>query len=188
LQLLTFGLENCDNELVDRCRDWNWGGAEAKFPDTDLQAALKRMGFPHVHLVLDARGFPDFQSAQLTRHLGVHPEIIARITGHKRFPRWLQDVKRQWKEISARAEREGEQELVVALYCRMGKHRSVAATECLRYIAETVEGILVEPVLHLSKPRWGKNVCRGGCDECSPFSEERDAALERAAQLWRDAR
>ena len=33
-------------------------------------------------------------------------------------------------------------QMVIAVYCRSGKHRSVAIAECLRYIGETVEGLM----------------------------------------------
>ena len=33
-------------------------------------------------------------------------------------------------------------QMVIAVYCRSGKHRSVTIAECLRHIGETVEGLL----------------------------------------------
>eukprot|EP00418_Pyrodinium_bahamense_P076976 CAMPEP_0179068408 /NCGR_PEP_ID=MMETSP0796-20121207/29987_1 /TAXON_ID=73915 /ORGANISM="Pyrodinium bahamense, Strain pbaha01" /LENGTH=510 /DNA_ID=CAMNT_0020765463 /DNA_START=109 /DNA_END=1641 /DNA_ORIENTATION=- len=190
LQLLTFGLENCDNELVNRCMDWPKGGAEARLSDEELHKALGRLGFKRVDLIFDARKFPDFRAQTLTRHIGVHPEIISRITQHVHFPRYMRDVRRQWSRtlsLCMMGQRGVPTELVVAVYCRQGKHRSVAVAECIRHIAETVEHFHVQEVQHLSKARWGKNVCKGGCEECRDFSAQRQSALHRAEKIWRES-
>lgn len=188
LQLLTFGLDNCDAELVNRCMDWGGCGARARIPETDLRAALHRQGYPRVDLVLDARCFPDYNAFHLSRHTGVHPEIISRLVEHQRFPVFVQSLRHRWLQaLTQRLQEHTGSELVfvVAVYCRMGKHRSVAVAHCLAHIGKEVHGFEVDEVKHLSRPRWGKNLCKGFCDECRGFSQERQHAFNKAEHLWR---
>lgn len=101
LQILTFGLQNCDSELVDKCRDWDNGGAEAWFDDNTLRGALRRLGYGSVDLIIDARCFPDPHSHR-TGHTGVHPEILSRISFHPQFQRFLRDkVRWNWQKVYA---------------------------------------------------------------------------------------
>jgi len=189
LQLLTFGLENCDEHLVNRCMDWGeHGGARARIPEPELRSALHRLGYPHVDMVIDARCFPDYHAWNLSRHIGVHPEILTRLVQHPRFPRYIKSLRHQWSERwqSALQQQKGPELLfVVAVYCRAGKHRSVAVSQCLAHIGKAVQSLEVRDVQHLSRPRWGRNLCKGSCDECRGFSKERQSALEKAEQLWR---
>ena len=78
-------------------------------------------------------------------------------------------------------------ELVVAVYCKSGKHRSVALSECLRHVCASVEGFDVAKVLHLSAPTWSRH-CRGEgvCKDCASFTEVNKAALGHAEQIWRE--
>ena len=78
-------------------------------------------------------------------------------------------------------------ELVVAMYCKSGKHRSVAVSKCLRHVCASVEGFEVE-VLHISAPTW-RRVClgdEGACLSCSSFAEVKKAALWHAEQIWHE--
>jgi RNase adaptor protein for sRNA GlmZ degradation len=144
---------------------------------------------PLIDLVLDARCFPDPGAQHTTRHPGIHPDIIMRIVQHWNFNGYMKHVKAQWKKAVAKQKHDRpdqkELEFVVAVYCRSGKHRSVAIGECLRYIGERVEGLrFVAPVKHLSQKRWGNNMCKGGCEECKDEFQRR-IYLEEAAAAWR---
>ena len=77
-------------------------------------------------------------------------------------------------------------QMVIAVYCRSGKHRSVAIAECLRYIGETVEGLMfLHPVKHLAKPTWGKSMCKGTRWKCkNDVDGLRQKCLEYAAAEW----
>ena len=78
-------------------------------------------------------------------------------------------------------------QMVIAVYCRSGKHRSAAIAECLRHIGETVEGLMffLHPVKHLAKPQWGKKMCKGTCWECKSDADGlRQKCLEYAEALW----
>lgn len=182
LQLLTFGLENCDSTLVDRCIDWG-GGHKAYPSENELREALARQKWPDVDIILDARKFPNFVNLALTRHIGIHPEILSSIAQHRNFRSYLQDAKQQWtRALTAR--HQDSAELVVAVYCCSGKHRSVAVAESLAYIGKVVEGMEVKEVRHLSKPHWKTGCCKGNCQECSSASPKRESALQHAASLW----
>jgi hypothetical protein len=192
LRLITFGLENCDTELVNGCRDQGdhrgSGGAYARFSEAELRAALTRQGENDVDLVLDARHFPAPNAGHVTRCTGVHPEIIDRLVHHSHFKWYLKDVvKRQWKEILAKKRAEGDvaPSLVIAVYCRSGKHRSVAVAECLKYIGEKAESLDVLERRDLSRARWGK-ICKGGCNDCAGYSQMRQSAFEHAMRVWCD--
>lgn len=194
LKLLTFGLEKLDGELAQLCADSagpeGGGGATVWVDDETLRRALRRQGEPRVDLVIDARAFPDPNAKHTTRHIGVNPEIITRIVHHRHFTWFLQDVEQQWRRAVAlqRAQRSDQElSMVVAVYCRSGKHRSVAIAECLRYIGMHVEGLTLvdNDVKHMSKKKWGSGICRGGCEECSGYQPVRERALEFAADIWR---
>jgi len=184
LRLITFGLENCDSELINLGMD-RGGAAFAEFYDEELREALARKQEPNVDLVLDARRFPDPGATHNTRHIGVHPEIIERIVRHWHFTEYLRDVRRKWREVRERRRLQSDRttSMVIAVYCRSGKHRSIAVAECLKHIGQRVEGLRFNGRNDLSRPRW-KNVCRGGCDECSTPSERKESALQHAVNIW----
>eukprot|EP00929_Paragymnodinium_shiwhaense_P095160 TRINITY_DN56118_c0_g4_i2.p2 TRINITY_DN56118_c0_g4~~TRINITY_DN56118_c0_g4_i2.p2 ORF type:complete len:283 (+),score=63.15 TRINITY_DN56118_c0_g4_i2:210-1058(+) len=194
-QLLTFGLENCDNDLVNACMKYDKGGSEAKFSDAMLRDALHRLGYYHVDYIVDARRFPDPDGQSRTQHIGINPAIMARISKHAGFPtfmrQWRRDMQTKldkYRRVFAQQADLGElnHEFVVAVYCKSGKHRSVAVAEMFAFIFREVERFPDVPeVVHLSRARWGRNICKGGCLECKPFSELRQASLQRAADLWR---
>merc|ERR1719433_1608705 len=107
-----------------------------------------------------------------------------------RFPSFLQDVRRRWQLAVAEREREqplGPLDIVVAFFCRMGRHRSVAVAELFSHIGKEVENLHVREVKHLSKPHWSKNMCKGGCEECRSDSQDRKDALKKAESIWLEA-
>ena len=191
LQLLTFGLENADNDLEHKCKVWKdgGGGATAKFTYHELHKALHRLGHPRVDFILDARCFIDPKADDIINHIGVHPEIIQRIIGHRHFYNYFRDAKQEWNRAVAyhNDKQPGSPlHLVVAIYCRAGKHRSVAVAECLRHVATAVEGFSVDEVCHLSKPRWNRRLCKGDCEECRTSTSEKEQAMMHAEQIWQN--
>ena len=70
LRLLTFGLANAEEELIELCWNSKDGGACIYVEDYILKDALHRLGEPHVDLVLDARNFPDPHGRKITSHPG----------------------------------------------------------------------------------------------------------------------
>lgn len=185
-ELVTFGLETCDAELAALCQQSVGGGAWARCEDADLRAALERRCVPDARaaILVDARRFPDPDASQHTRHVGLHPKIIMRICQHRNFRRWLTWVKSEFdKAYENRTAAAGETIMVtIALYCRVGKHRSVATAVVLAYIL-AAEGWDCH-VKHLSMARWGKS-CWGECEECRGWPDELSIALDDALKVWR---
>ena len=83
VQLLSFGLENCDGYLRNRCRNGAGGGKET-FSDRELTDALARLGYK-VDVVYDARQLPDPGASYLKKHTGHNYNIIARLVQHRNF-------------------------------------------------------------------------------------------------------
>ena len=188
LKLLTFGLENCDSELVDRCRDFEKGGAEAQFDDKSLHAAMERLGYNNVDLIIDARCFPDPREKKVAMgHIGIHPQVIHRIVHHDEFPGFLRMFHRQWLRVNKNCSKQ-KSEWIVAFYCKSGTHRSVALAEIIRSIFSSDEGFEVLAVTHLAKPKWGKRICKGTCLECTFPSQHRQHDLQHALQMWQQHR
>ena len=189
MRLLTFGLANTEEELVRLCENSEDGGACINVEDNILKEALHRLGEPDVDLVLDARNFPDPHHRKITKHPGFYPENMNRIVENRKFKPFLQDVSKKWRRAVAEQMKQHPGlplQMVIAVYCRSGKHRSVAIAECLRYIGETVEGLMfLHPVKHLAKPTWGKNMCKGTCSKCkNDVDGLRQKCLEYAAAEW----
>ena len=119
--------------------------AQKEVGEQKLREALGRLGEHRVDLVIDARKFPDRGNRKITGHPGFHPENMQRILWHKDFGSCLADVWVRWRRAVAAQmkDRPGKPlEMVVAVYCRSGKHRSLAIAECLRHIGEIVEGLV----------------------------------------------
>lgn len=198
VELATFGLELCDEELTASYDKDSGGGASVQIEETELLAALERRTSLRFDLVVDARRFPDPDAMVLTRHTGVHHAIIARLVRHRNFPRWLGDVKRRLLALAIgrssglRGAGAGafvdSAPLRVAIYCKAGKHRSVAGAMILWYVLEQDGWDCVEPT-HLSRARWGSFCCKGLCQGCRcPPAELWEETLAEALQVWCDSR
>ena len=114
---------------------------------------------------------------------------MKQIIRHWHFDNYFRDAKQLWDAaVAYHNERQtgSPLQLVIAAYCRGGKHRSVAVAECLRHVATAVEGFNVDEVCHLSKPRWNRRLCRGDCEECTTSSPEKEEALIHAEEIWRN--
>jgi len=193
--LVTFGLDNLDRELVDKCNSHQGGGATILIEEDELKAALARHEAHDVDLVVDARRFPDPEAMQFTQHTGHHYKIIARLAAHRNFPKWLAHLKKRFvhaheARVAARAAKGDASGVVptvtVALYCRAGKHRSVAAAIILVHILNA-EGWECSAPRHLSERRWSRYCCKGVCRECTDPSDELKNTLEKALAMWRRA-
>ena len=187
VSLVTFGLERLDEELAKHVFQQG-GGARASIDDDDLRLALRRsVGF-RADVVVDARHFPDPDSHSLRRHTGHHPEIISRIVRHRNFREWLTAVKAEFvvaaeaREANARADGSIYADVGVAVYCRSGKHRSVAGALVLKCALEAEKWLCPE-ARHLSQKTWYR-CCRGLCPECTERPESLQETLLRAREVW----
>eukprot|EP00439_Symbiodinium_sp_Y106_P023282 s6588_g2.t2 len=133
--LATFGLETLDGDLCSKCYEHPGGGAAYRASDEELNEALTRRKFPS-EVILDARMFPDPDAGNVTRHSGRHYLIITRLFNHRNFKMWLERAKRKIEKAARDAAPSGggSGSFNVAVYCRAGKHRSVAASVILHYI------------------------------------------------------
>mmetsp|Transcript_103205 Transcript_103205/g.199975 ORF Transcript_103205/g.199975 Transcript_103205/m.199975 type:complete len:289 (-) Transcript_103205:985-1851(-) len=183
VQIITFGVENLDEQLLERCWEWRGGGSKIQFPDDDLQAALNRSA-PDVGIVdvlVDARCFPDPEAMQYCKHTGHHYGIITRICQHRNFGRWLNSVRARIGEAAAVSAARGDAgpagpSLTIGVYCRSGKHRSVAAAIILQHVL-CRDGWDCRDPRHLSAPRWS-SCCKGQCSECRNPSQEVQKQLQ----------
>jgi len=186
VELVTFGLENSDPELTERCRQLVGGGASACPCKGDIRAALLRRSVSSDAVLVDARCFPDPESHFFLWHTGRHHEIIARLCRHRNFPSWLAGVKRQFSravQADAGGRDQVQNPVTVAVYCRSGKHRSVAAAVILAHILRS-QGWACPPLRHLSQPRWGRVCCQGLCEECQEPPAWLQDMLDETLQMW----
>ena len=177
VELLTFGLETlvCDlSEKVNRC------GGTIQISDDELRIALAQRGFSNVSLIVDARCFPDPSSVynHTLNCNGTHPEIVARICNHRKFKLWLSKLKRQF--ALAIAQGGPDLKFTMAMYCRSGKHRSVAAAVIAKHILE-YEGWRCSPLNHLSMRFWTRKMRN---DLYQDEDLVRADALEKALKMW----
>lgn len=189
VELVTFGLEYIDAALLAMCDADPRGGSGVKVSEDDLRDVLKRQGLPDVDMIIDARPFPDPDAGLLTHHVGIHHGIIARVVKHNNFLWFLKSVKREWTRALRR--RRDDQVLYsgsppllsIAIYCKAGKHRSVAVAVVLRHILSNAEGCVCCEPKHLSA-KWWARCCGGECSECTQPPDEYDETLQKALDLW----
>lgn len=130
---------------------------------------------------LDMRPFQDPDAGELRRHDGRHPAIIRRMVQKRpEFTRFLEDVDRVLSEVREGAE-SGRQSRVM-MFCRKGRHRSVAGTLIFAHLARQ-SGVPCD-VLHLDLERCGCELCDRSAearldalhDAWAAFDEMRDGA------------
>ena len=170
LRIWTFGLRTLDG--------FEFRGLGVTAQIEELKAALQRNGVENVDLVFNVRTFHD-PDRRWNRHIGVHPEILHRMTTSPKFKDFLRHVRR--KVLLAFRSK---QELRVAFFCNKGRNRSVAASRLLKHIG-TMEGWDVA-CDDLCAQAW-HNTCKGECQACCEENdnEKRRLALLRAWQQWR---
>jgi len=187
---VTFGLENCDDVLAEQCRQYGGGGgATVRVNDEDLLAALQRSGVPYADVIIDARQFPQHEERPLTKHTGNHPEILKQLIHHRNFDKWLPWVKRKftkamidWFQEEDKQHGADRRHFIVVMYCKSGRHRSVAASEILRHIfLETGWACLKTRHLSLAHTR---TLCGTKCWDCAQRPPDCQEALSLALKLW----
>jgi hypothetical protein len=148
------------------------------------ERALRECDQPSPDVLIDARCFIDFERLDATRaHIGTRPIIMNRITFHADFYDKLRAVQVAYTQWSAA---EKAQPFTVAVFCRQGEKRSVAfaalVAACLR--ANGCKELSNSPS-HLSSWFWRFKTCAGkACTVCTADSADRQAAHERAQELW----
>ena len=164
--LVSFGVETLD---VGRC-----------FSSAELAEGLRQHGrCIHADIFLDCRNFKDPNRWALCRlgHSGRHHKIVQGLFAHPFFRVWLQNAKRQ---IQYKLSVTGLEQITLAIYCRHGKHRSVAAALILGHILQA-EGFdcCTE---HLASQHWP---CTVGCRVCANPPAALYRSVEQALEIWR---
>lgn len=188
VSLVTFGIEKLDEELAEEAFVLG-GGARARIEEPVLRTALQRSNGFRADVIVDARQFPDPDCFSLRGHTGNNPEIISRIVRHRNFRRWLGALKADFlaaadeRAAQAEAEGSGHVEVGVAVYCKSGKHRSVAGGIVLKYILEA-ERWPCREIRHLSRKTWGYRCCQGLCPDCLEKPPALQETLVMAREVW----
>lgn len=129
------------------------------------------------NLLVDTRCFRDPGAGALRAHDGHHPEILLRMSRHEFFTAWLQMLKRNVMVTLAASA--GQAIVIAAVFCRSGRHRSVAAASILLHLA-CASGVCCLPPKHLSlKP------C--GCGECREDNTKNAEVFAHAERIWNAA-
>ncbi|CAE7418365.1 GIP [Symbiodinium sp. CCMP2592] len=137
-------------------------------------------------LFVDCRATGDPASNKSLRdHLGVYPLNLQHMTTN---PKWLD----WWKEVVPSAHRllTEVEEAYVFVFCKSGRHRSVANGDMLyRAIFDLYDVEAVEIDHFCDGPNW-RHTCGGLCQDCkwdnpetSPLAEE---AVRVSQQIWKD--
>jgi len=132
-------------------------------------------------IYLDARVFTGPDGEGLRDHNGRHHGIIAGMVAHNAWGDWLRHahvtlerVFRNW---------EGGPMLPVVVFCRSGRHRSVAAAEILKYAFVRLKWYKFAPTMHITIDIEGAG-CR--CQECEhgrPIGERIENSIASAVAL-----
>ncbi len=163
-------------------------GASQGAVHAGMWAFAKHMLYGPPSVLLDAQPFHDPHAGRLKNHTGMHPENIARVIQHEKFREWILEARDLILDAVRRHTSEGRSgPVLVVVYCRAGKHRSVACVHIIMYALQVVEGIECLAVRHL---RLKPQRCRAsGCTACvadvDPAKDRvREAHLEMAAGVW----
>ena len=135
--------------------------------------------------VFDTRMFHDAgDSRQLCKHVGSNEDIVQGIVQHRRFPQFLDSLWYAWDMISRNLSK-GSQVRIV-MYCKSGRHRSVAAALIAHHLFQTTRGLPVpQGTVHLCS-QWWAFLCPRNCPQCTQQSHIRDAALQKAREMWKE--
>lgn len=151
-----------------------------RIPGNEMFKACERLGHP-VEVVTDVRMFYDPARSSLSRHIGLHPEIMEGITRDRRFPKWLSDLRDGFREAHK------ETSVAIGVFCRSGRHRSVACARILAHCLEAEGWQCHTKHLAALRPKEWARTCGGSCTACEgkgKYAAKREAALTRALEVW----
>lgn len=127
--------------------------------------------------IIDMRSFYDPGCGPLKRHDGHHHEIIRRLVHHHLFKDLVCNLRDQLADCLRQEQDDCKARFV--LYCKSGRHRSVAAGNLLHYIL-LCEGFSGTQLQHES---LGEGC---SCAKCSKPSGQRCLACEEGLRKWRN--
>ena len=160
-------------------------GQHSKDPGEDqVTRALQMLGIP-VDFSISAMACHD--PAADTKHIGLSFGIQSRML--ELHLEWLRGFFSRVKEAS-RAAMGRRPTLAIAVYCKSGRHRSVAGVEIATHVLRSDGCVVIAPA-HTCDYWWRWRGCqnwRRGCKECTSGVDARKAALyAQAAAMWREA-
>ena len=95
------------------------------------------------------------------KHIGTHPVIMHEMSNHPRFRGELGNV----RDALVSYLRAGDAEpFTIAVFCRSGKHRSVAMATLVYHCLHWGMGMELVSFDHLTD--YWRGTCRGTCEEC----------------------
>ena len=139
-------------------------------------------GMPEVRgrlmLTQDARYHFDPDSMQYRDHVGRHPGIIFGLLKHKNL---LTNMKWMVAEITKYPN------LVVNIFCKSGRHRSVGEATLLAIVLEKLKipFVVVHSEAHERRRGWRTMRCGSGCNSCGWHNDAGyEAALKDSNPIW----
>jgi hypothetical protein len=144
----------------------------------------------HMIVPVDCRMF--FDPAGHTGHVGLHSRVVEGVVRHPEFAAWMAGVVRGIDSHVQEAASQGTParglRVVVAFYCKSGRHRSVAAASLVAGCIATSDferlGLVFGDTTHLARGFWGGRMCNG-CAECHEIDRRKRMAQDTARRLWR---
>ena len=115
---------------------------------------------------ISAFGFVD--PAPITAHVGLNVSIQKRLNWHAQL---IAQISQRVKNAIVKALWEGKTQAVIAIYCKSGRHRSVAMAEILAGVLSR-DGLNVDLPVHLSSWFWRYVHCQKQYSRCWHCSQE----------------
>ena len=135
--------------------------------------------------VFDTRMFHDpAESWELCKHVGTNGDIVDGIVQHRRFPCFLDSLYFAWQHIGKCINRGAQ--IRIILFCKSGRHRSVAAALVAAHLFECTEGMPVPRSTRHVCAYWWSQLCPKDCPKCERQSGIRDKALHQAREMWKE--
>ena len=116
----------------------------------------------------------------LRDHLGIHPQNLDHMSKAREWEGLFKEAHRM---ISERLRREDTEKLLVLVFCRAGRHRSVATGHVLCHNLQA-DGSIVS-LDHLSQGSFWRNTCGGECKFCSLEDGKAQSLYDQAMQRYR---
>ena len=140
----------------------SWGPVGLTSWPFDAELARVQAG----DVVLNVLSLRSEETFDLRAHPGIHPELLRATYRHPDFPEVLRVLLASLADAHSRGGWWGQ--LEVALVCRQGRHRSVAAAELLADRLRRL-GVSRVSVRHSEDGRsWPRLCADGRCPECGP--------------------
>lgn len=113
-------------------------------------------------------------------HTGLHNVVLSAIVNHIRLKGILRDVRKHFEEHI------GSSSVHFDIFCKHGRHRSVALAIVLKHIFEQEQFTVI--LIHRDEQSWRCIRKWQQCDECCAGAEEKLRLLQETIPIWRDAR